>query len=238
MTQISGKNVSKENGQLRTEHVFDTLRFDLLEGNILPGERLKFIELADRFGISQTVVREALTRLCEQGLVVSNPKRGYAVMPLSVEDLIDLTNTRVRLETMALRDSIKNGGLAWETNLVAAHHALERTPFIPDKHQQASTWRQAHRAFHSALCSGSGSPRLEKVASQLRDGADLYRIWSATLGRKTKRNVGGEHKALLDAALKRDADLAVKILTDHITHTTDALLAAAKKLEPKKGSGR
>lgn len=215
--------------QSRTEHVFEALRHDLLESHIQPGERLKLVELAERFGISQTVVREALTRLSEQGLVQANPKKGFMVMPLSVDDLIDLTRVRIRLETMALRDSIENGDLAWETGVVAAHHVLERTPFVTAGPAEATTWRQCHRAFHQALCAGTGSPRLEDLVTSLRDSADLYRMWSGALGNDKTRDIAHEHKAMMDAALAHDADTAVRLLTEHISRTTQALLEVADR---------
>ena len=216
--------------QNRTERVFEELRFDMLESHIQPGERLKLVELAERFGISQTVVREALTRLAEQGLVVATPNKGFMVMPLSVDDLTDLTNLRVRLETLALRDSIEHGGLAWETGVVAAHHALERTPFVTEGPAAATSWRQRHRAFHQALCAGSGSPRLEDLVSQLRDSSDLYRMWSGSLGHDVGRDVPGEHRAIMTAALAGDGELAARLLSEHISRTTAALLEVAGEL--------
>jgi DNA-binding GntR family transcriptional regulator len=185
--------------------------------------------LSKRFGISQTVLREALTRLCEQGLVVSNPKRGFTVAQLSVDDLVDLTNLRLRLEVMAFVDSIKNGDLVWETSVVAAHHTLERTPFITEAPLHAATWRQAHRAFHRALCAGSGSPRLEKVVAELRDSADLYRIWARTMGGEVGRDVAAEHRALVTAAVTRDAEMGERVLTEHLSRTTAGLLSVARQ---------
>jgi DNA-binding GntR family transcriptional regulator len=226
---IEGNQVENQTGTVsRTEHVFESLRFDLLESKIQPGERLKLVELADRFGISQTVVREALTRLAEQGLVVANPKKGFMVMPLSIDDLLDLTSVRLRLEPMTLRDSIEHGDLAWESGVVAAHHALERTPAISEDPQYASTWRQCHRAFHQALCAGADSPRLEALVTQLRDSAELYRIWSRTLGHDTGRDVAAEHRGIMDAALARDTELATRLLAEHIARTRDALLEVAR----------
>ncbi|CAN5147792.1 GntR family transcriptional regulator [soil metagenome] len=217
-----------EEKQSHTERVFESLRFDLLESRIRPGERLKLVELSERFGISQTVVREALTRLSEQGLVVANSRKGFMVMPLSVDDLIDLTNVRIRLETMTLRDSIAKGDIAWETQVVATHHALERTPAVAEDPSSASTWRQCHRAFHQALCAGCGSPRLEDLVTKLRDSAELYRIWSGALGHDTERDVAAEHRGIMDAALARDADLAARLLEEHISRTTTALLEYTK----------
>lgn len=75
----------------RTGEVYEALRVDILNTQIEPGSRLKIADLSNRFGASLSVVREALTRLGEQGLVVASPQRGFSVIELSVEDLDDLT---------------------------------------------------------------------------------------------------------------------------------------------------
>ncbi|HXA91175.1 MAG TPA: GntR family transcriptional regulator, partial [Mycobacterium sp.] len=68
----------------RGAEVFDVLRAELLSGVLKPGVKLLMVELASRFSVSQSVVREALTRLAEQGLVVATPQRGFRVRELSV----------------------------------------------------------------------------------------------------------------------------------------------------------
>lgn len=213
--------------ELRTRAVYDALRADLLESRIRPGERLKFLDLAERFGHSQTVVREALARLCGEGLVISNPKRGFAVMTLTTADLLDLTNLRLRIEVGALRDSIEKGDLGWEREVVATHHMLERTPSLTEAPEAASAWRQRHRDFHRALCAGCESPRLQKLSTQLRDAAELYRIWSRPPNFEADRDVAEEHKAIMEAALRRDAG-AADLLSRHIRQTTEDLLAHAQ----------
>src|SRR5258708_16568624 len=80
----------------RTEEVYDLLRAELLNGLLAPGLKLKLIELSDRCGVSQSVVREALTRLAEQSLLVATPQRGFRVRELSIGDISDLTETRVQ----------------------------------------------------------------------------------------------------------------------------------------------
>src|ERR1700741_3192793 len=79
----------------RGEEVYDVLRAELLNGLLHPGDKLRMVELALRFSVSQSVVREALTRLSEQGLVVATPQRGFRVRELSVEDVVGLTESRV-----------------------------------------------------------------------------------------------------------------------------------------------
>jgi DNA-binding GntR family transcriptional regulator len=90
----------------RGEEVYDVLRSQLLNGVLRPGQKLRMVELAGRFGVSQSVVREALTRLGERGLVVASPQRGFRVRELSVADIAELTELRVEIETVALRLAI------------------------------------------------------------------------------------------------------------------------------------
>lgn len=211
----------------RTEYVFEQLRSDLLEGRIAPAARLKLPALADRFAVSMTVVREALTRLAEQGLVIANPKRGFSVMPLSVDDLRDLTRARVLLEVMTLRDSVETAGIDWETAVVGSHHALSRTPQFLEDGTLSSRWLQAHRTFHGALGSGCGSMRLIAIASALRDSAELYRAWSHTLAHDTGRDVAAEHDLIVAKAIARDGEAAAQALTTHIERTSGVLLEYA-----------
>ena len=184
--------------------------------------------LAQRFGASMTVIREALTRLTEQGLVVSSPHRGFSVMALSGEDLRDLTVMRVRLEGQALRDSIELGALEWATRTVASHFAMDRTPTFRGDGTVNPEWQQCHRAFHHALISGCGSPRLIAIAAALRDSADIYRAWGRSLARDTRRDVAREHGEIMTFALDGDADGAVQALTAHIERTAVVLLKYAE----------
>src|SRR6184192_525015 len=91
----------------RTAEVFDVLRSELLDGVLAPGQKLRMVGLADRFRVSQSVVREALTRLAEQGLAVATPQRGFRVRELSVQDITDLTEARVEIESLTMRMSIE-----------------------------------------------------------------------------------------------------------------------------------
>jgi DNA-binding transcriptional MocR family regulator len=75
----------------RTEGEYERLRSELLDGTNAPGAKLKLAELASRFQVSQSVVREASTRLTEQGLAVATPQRGFCVRELSIRDICELT---------------------------------------------------------------------------------------------------------------------------------------------------
>jgi DNA-binding GntR family transcriptional regulator len=209
--------------KVRTETVHARLRADILGGVLRPGQRLKFAELCDQYDSSVGAVREALTRLVEQGLVTSEPRIGFRVVSLSLDDLDDLAATRIDLEGLALRYSLQRGDVAWEANLVAAHHTLERTPLLAedDPPRVSDEWERAHAAFHAALIDGCGSPRLRCMIDSLRDAAELYRRWSQP--HDPARDVAAEHRRLLETALARDADAATSALAAHFERTAQIL---------------
>jgi DNA-binding GntR family transcriptional regulator len=213
----------------RTEHVYDDIRRDLLNGVLSPGEKLGLVTLAERFGVSQSVIREALTRLTEQDLVVATPQRGFRVRELSIADMADLTEVRVQIESLALNLAIERGDVEWEMAIVASHHALERTAVSGEDSVFNEAWPIRHREFHSALLVGCSSPRLVAVTSALRDSAELYRRWYWALTDDHTRDLAAEHRRLKELALARDADAAVSLLAEHIKGAPCALIAYAKE---------
>jgi DNA-binding GntR family transcriptional regulator len=211
----------------RGGEVFDVLRAELLNGVLKPGEKLRMVELASRFSVSQSVVREALTRLAEQGLVVASPQRGFRVRELSVEDITGLTESREQIESVALRLAIERGDVRWETGIVAAHHLLERTPVVNADGRFHEPWTAVHHDFHRALTVGCNNARLHGVVLALRDSAELYRRWWWALGDDRQRDLGAEHRQLMDLILARDADGAIEALTYHIHRAPERLIAYA-----------
>ncbi len=213
----------------RTDEVHQRLRGDILAGRLHPGQRLKFPELCERYDSSVGVVREALTRLAAEGLVRAQTHQGYQVTPLSQDDLAELTTARIEIESLVVHRAVRYGDMTWEAGAVAAHHVLDRTPLTApdDLHQVTDDWVGAHAAFHSALLAGCDNHRLLAMARSLRDEAELYRRWSVSLGGEPDRDLSGEHRGLLDAAVQRDAGLAAERLRDHIAHTTGLLITCA-----------
>jgi DNA-binding GntR family transcriptional regulator len=223
-------------GSTRSEQVFALLRVDILTGRFAPGSRLRFADLTARYGASGTVVREGLSRLAELGLVVAHPQQGFRVTPLSVSDLIDLTAARCDIEGITLRHAVLNGDLRWESDVVAATHTLERTGarMVVDRDGDRSSavsiaWAAARRGYHVALLAGCPNLRLQAFASTMRDAAELYRAWMPPLARDQDPTV--EHRAVVDAALARDAELAVELLRQHVQGMTDLMIASRIALE-------
>ena len=211
----------------RAGGVFTRLRDDILSGALAPGTKLSFATLSERYAASVGVTREALSRLGELGLVTSEPQVGYRVPAVSADDLADLTLARCEIECAAFVQSIKHGSLDWETRVVASHYSLERTPVWSDATTSAVSpdWAAEHQRFHVELISACPSQRLIDIAASLRDANQIYWSWSAgvTLDSE-RRDFEGEHRAIKDAALARDAELASSLLRSHLRTTADILI--------------
>ncbi len=211
--------------QTRTEAVYHRIKADILGGMIEPGSQLPFAKLKLDYGASMGVLREALMRLTAEGLTVNQSQLGFKVMSLSLEDLVDLTETRCTVESLVFKDSIINGDIDWEARVVSAHHRMERTP----KHDPSedapvtAAWAKAHHDFHMALLGAAKSRRLMGIAESLRAAAEVYRRWSMPF-EIVKRDVTAEHQELVDLALKREADAAADSLRRHLQLTKNLIL--------------
>jgi DNA-binding GntR family transcriptional regulator len=215
--------MASEISKTRSMLVYERLRKDIFDGVLPPGTRLRSVELAERFSVSQAVLREALTRLAEQGLAVSVPQQGFRVRSVDLADLDELTEARIDVEGLVLRRAIARGDIRWESSLIAAHHTLTHTAAVTEAGKVNEAWVAAHEAFHRGMLEGCGNARLLAVVTSLRDAASLYRVWSRTVGHDDQRDIRLEHRQLLDAVLARDEPAAVRLLMQHIQRTTDAL---------------
>lgn len=219
--------------------VLGRLRADIVTCRLQPGEPLRFEPLKETYAASFTTLREALTALAADGLVVSEEQRGFRVAPVSRADLIDLTEARVLIERQLIRLAIEKGGDDWE---VAASAALHRMTLaeerIGPKYALTPEWKLVHRQFHEALVSACGSPILLGVRANLFARAERYRSLSS-MYRRIKRDKTGEHKAILDAALSRKVEKALMLVDRHIRSTTRNVLECADKfLEDGQHAGK
>lgn len=214
----------------RAASTYERIRSDILAGRLQPGERLKFPELCTRYAVGVGAVREALTRLVEQGFIRSQAHAGFHVTPLSTDDLVELTEARVEIEQLVLRLSIERGDITWKSDVVAKHYALEHTPQYDkaDPNRVSDAWAGAHREFHAVLLSGCRNTRLTVLATNLRDSASLYQAWSQQIGREPNRDVVAEHRELMDLTLAADLK-AIPALARHIRRTTEILLGNTDK---------
>ena len=156
-------------------------------------------------------------------------ERGFRVRELSVKEIADLTEARVEIESVALRLAIERGDVRWETQIVAAHHLLERTPVVDADGRFHEPWAAVDHDFHRSLTEGCNNARLQDVVLALRDSAELYRRWWWALANDRQRDLAAEHRQLKDLTLARDADGAIEALTYHIKGAPERLIAYARE---------
>ncbi len=135
----------------QADEIFRRLRVDILKGRWEPRSGLPFDELSACYGTSGGVLREVLPRLAGQSPVVSEPQPGFRVVPVSVQDLRHLTEARVAIETLALRQLVTWGAVRRELAPLAAHRTLSRTPPYGEDGLIDPEWLAAHARFPSVL---------------------------------------------------------------------------------------
>ncbi|MBX3156443.1 MAG: GntR family transcriptional regulator [Deltaproteobacteria bacterium] len=208
----------------KVTEVLDRLRTEIVHGRLPPGEKLRLEHLAPRFGAGRTPLREACCRLVAEGLVTTEDQRGFRVATISRDDLLDLTRTRQQIEALALRASIQHGDLAWEGEVTAALHRLQRLGAPAKQGQLDEAWEREHGRLHGVLLAACRSPQLLRFHAILFEQSERYRRLAAAYGQPA-RDIGGEHAALVRAALARDAERACALLVEHIALTSERVLA-------------
>lgn len=186
--------------------------------------------------VSVGAVREALSRLTSDGLVRNTPQRGFIVTPVSADDLRDLTNVRIEVETRCLELSIAHGDLRWEGRILSAYHQLSRTKAESDetKGTVSTAWTELHAEFHDSLIAACNSPWRLKLREMMFLQAERYRRMAAPHAIE-HRDVDAEHKAIMEAALGRDAQGARARLTRHLEMTLEIVLRSPFLQERRPG---
>lgn len=211
------------------EAAYRRLRDDIIDGVHAPGARLRVEHLKDDYGVGAGTLREALTRLVADSLVVAQGQRGFRVAPISVADFEDITATRVLLETEALRQSIAHGDVHWEGELAAAFHRLTRAQEKLGRRSgpRLDEWEERNRVFHECLIAACPSRWTRHFVGILYRQSERYRRLALSR-RPVPRDLQAEHRAIYEATLDRDARRASAALAEHIRAT----LAAVRQLPP------
>lgn len=221
------------------ERAYLNLRRDVVCGKLAPGERLRVEHLKDQYEVGAGTLREALSLLVSDALVTSEGQRGFRVAPISMADLEDVTNTRVMLETEALRQSIRHGDAKWEAALIQSYDLLAKTE-VDLAESGSDRWERRNKAFHEALIAGFNSTWSKYLLAILYRHAERYRNinWRLTAAHASGRDVHKEHEAIFRAAVNRQEARAALALEAHIRLTHDIVRHQTDqaKLNPLVGS--
>src|SRR6187401_2631555 len=179
------------------------IRADIVLGRLLPGQKLKLDGLKETYGVSVSTLREILSRLSSEGLVLAEGRRGFEVAPVSAQDLKGLAELRLLLESHAMEQSFAHGDMEWEGRVVSAHHKLAATErAMSSKKANHQLWKRYDGEFHQALISSCGSRPLMDAHAAVFDKYFRYLILALSYRGDI---VPRQHQQLLECALKRDA---------------------------------
>lgn len=191
--------------------VFNTLRDAIMTGELLPGERLMEIKLADKLGVSRTPIREAIRKLELEGLVVNTPRKGAEVAGISAEDLRDVLEVRRTLEILAINlacDKMTDESLNELYGNIQSFKELIAT-------KAATDIASADVGFHDIIYKSTGNNRLIQILNNIREQMYRYRLEYIKDIDSWKRLLD-EHTAIYESIKNRDRESAQTAILTHI----------------------
>jgi len=196
------------------------LREAIIRGELAPGERVNELKLTRTLALSRSPVREAIRILAAEGLLTIEPHRGAHVRPVSDEDLEEIFDVRLMVESHGLRREhrLTPAAIAPLRKAVdEARAALRADAFEP--------WRRASLRFHDGLVALAANRHLARLHEELKVSLRRYQISIIRLPGQPERSQA-EHESILDALEQRRVDQGVALVTTHITNLKEAVLKA------------
>jgi DNA-binding GntR family transcriptional regulator len=199
------------------EDVAERLRTQIFAHELAPGSWLDEQSLAQQFGISRTPMREAIKVLASEGLVTTKMNRGAYVTEVDRGDLEQIFTVLALLEGQAARETAAKATEEDLTNLDNLHHRLEKAAADRDVEQ----FFDVNVKFHDLIQEIAGNKWMNEVIGDLRKVLKLQRRDSLSRAGRLQNSLI-EHRAILQAILKRDAIAAELAMRKHLTHGREA----------------
>ncbi|MFA7413577.1 MAG: GntR family transcriptional regulator [Rhizobium sp.] len=219
-------------GQSTFHKLRDEIENGIVTGMFEPGEKLDEVQLATRFGVSRTPIREALMQLSAIGLVEIRPRRGAVVVDPGPQQVFEMFEVMAEMEGMAGALAARRHTDEDSKTLLAAHEKCEQAALSQD----TDAYYYENEEFHRAIYAASHSGFLQEQCIALHRRLRPYRRLQLRV--RNRMNVSfSEHGEIVDAILAGDADTARTLLRSHIAVQGDrfgdlvANLARAKKHE-------
>lgn len=200
------------------DQVFKQLETDILSGKYQRGESLTESRLSAELGVSRTPIREALRRL-EQEHLIEEASKGVVVVGISEKDLADIFEIRNALEGKAAALAAEN---YTESQIETLREVLEFQEFYLNKHD-ADRIKSMDSMFHETIYKMSGSTVLYDVLVPLHKKILKYRKASVSNNSRATSSVS-EHRAIYEAILARDGELASKLIVQHLNNAYQHIL--------------
>jgi DNA-binding GntR family transcriptional regulator len=205
--------------QLWREEVYHRLRRDILDCALAPGTELHEPELAERFAISKSPVRDALLRLEAERLVVVRPRKGYKVAPVSLSDARDLFEFRALVEQACVMNAAENAS-------ESALKALDRFRSLGAA-GESSRFIVYNRGFHLAIAKLCDNRRIAQTGAGLIEQFDRLVIVSVKqLAKEEVAALIAEHSQIIDALQARAGKRAARLISAHVGRARRRVLSA------------
>lgn len=200
------------------DQVFERLENDIIQGVYPKGEILTELKLVEQLGVSRTPIREALRRL-EQERLIEDAGKGTVVLGITEDDLLDIMNIRQRIEGLAAYYATVNMTPEGRKELA---HIVDLQEFYFAK-WDPDRLRQVDDEFHDAICRLSNRGVIyDTLTPLLRKTRRYRRISMQDKGRAT--HTMQEHRAIYDAIMSGDGDLAAELTTQHISNAKEHMI--------------
>jgi DNA-binding GntR family transcriptional regulator len=201
----------------RVDLVFEAIRDEIISGQLAPGARLRQDELASRFGVSPTPVREALERLVADGLAERVRYRGVRVPAVNPREVAEVYALRLLLEPVILRQAAKNIS---EPALLALSRMLDQAQALRTLDEMGMR-RDLNRRFHKMICDECGKPLLARLYEIVWNRFPDWMVYEGIFREPETRELRldsevAEHRQLLAILGSRDEDLAEKMASEHV----------------------
>jgi DNA-binding GntR family transcriptional regulator len=203
------------------EEAYRVIKDDIITCALEPGQKIVQSELADRYQMGTTPIREALHRLAQDQLVEPVARVGYIVTPVTIADVREIFELRYILESATVRLAASR---ADQDHLEEIRSSAHFTYTYRDRQSYIEFLSQNAR-FHRKIAEVGGNRRLVSSISQLLD--ELTRVFHLGLDiRDSAAEMKQEHIALAEALCRRDAERAARIVQDQIERSQERILQA------------
>ena len=208
-----------ERHQTLREKILETIRDAILKGTLKPGERVSEPELAERFGISRTPIREAFRQLESEGYLEVVPRKGAVVASLSERDVVEFYSIKSILEGHAARIAAERMSERDLERLEAINAKLEQIAADGD----IKAFFRVHNEFHELFIKASGNDKLAELINQLV--LKFNRLRLASLAQPGRMNISvQEHRKIIEAFRQHDGDKAENLVRHTATIGAEVLI--------------
>lgn len=207
----------REDTRTAVERVYAALHLAITSGSLATGARLRETEIASRYRVSRTPVREALRHLAAEGLVVILPHAGAQVAGFSLAEIDELFEIRGALEVLAATRAVERVTAAEMKKLRAQLRRCEAASRLTDVDAQVVE----NGRFHGLLYSAAASPQLEQLIESLGHRLRRYRAASLSWPDRPRDSLH-EHRAILAAMSRRDVQATRELVSQHAQNARSA----------------